>query len=211
MRIHKRKVAMIGIAVVMIASLGGCGASEGSDKNNVTPGAESVTTSGQAVSEAAAEEDTRVAELEQVPPPEEYFCKQDVGDFTVYIYSGDAKKVVENISPLDGMYEGEYYIDVYQGNERRDSALYEIMGNRTNYFYKGFESSWRNLRVSRQNQHNVALKPISATTSKQSHPNHSFVACHRTKLVNVGSGNCGHCRQTSSCSAERNCRSKKRL
>ncbi len=139
MRIHKRKVAMIGIAVVMIASLAGCGASEGSDKNNVTPGAESVAASGQAVSEAAAEEDTRVAELEQVPPPEEYFCKQDVGDFTVYIYSGDAKKVVENISPLDGMYEGEYYIDVYQGNERRDSSLYEIMGNRTNYFYNDFE------------------------------------------------------------------------
>ncbi len=141
---EKRITITFGVAcIVMILSslvmLAGCGASEGPDKNNVTPGAESVTASGQAVSEAAAEEDTRVAELEQVPPPEEYFCKQDVGDFTVYIYSGDAKKVVENISPLDGMYEGEYYIDVYQGNERRDSALYEIMGNRTNYFYKDFE------------------------------------------------------------------------
>ena len=141
---EKRITITFGVAcIVMILSslvmLGGCGTTEGPDKNAPTPDAASVAASGQVVSATAAEEDTRVAELEQVPPPAEYFCKQDVGDYTVYIYSGDAKKVVENLSPLDGMYEGEYYIDVYQGETRKDSALYEIMGNRTNYFYKDFE------------------------------------------------------------------------
>jgi hypothetical protein len=139
MRIHKRKVAMIGIAVVMIASLAWCGASEGSDKNNVTPGAKSVTTSGQAVSEAAAEEDTRVAELEQVPPPEEYFCKQDVGEFTVYVYPEDARKIDDELLPYNDTYEGEFHIDVYQGNQRKDSAFYGIEGDREAHFTKGFE------------------------------------------------------------------------
>ena len=49
---EKRITITFGVAcIVMILSslvmLGGCGAAEGSDKNNVTPGAESVTTSGQ--------------------------------------------------------------------------------------------------------------------------------------------------------------------
>ena len=139
MKIYPRKVAMIGVATAMVVMLVGCGTTEGPDKNVPTPDEASVVACGQAVSAAAAAEDTRVAELEQVAPPAEYFCKQDVGDFTVYIYSGDAKKVVEDLSPLDGMYEGEYYIDVYQGEARKDSALYEIMGNRTNCFYKDFE------------------------------------------------------------------------
>ena len=34
---------------------------------------------------------TASEEEEQVPPPSEYFCKKEVGGYTVYIYSLDAK------------------------------------------------------------------------------------------------------------------------
>ncbi|MCR4990842.1 MAG: hypothetical protein K6A38_08275, partial [Lachnospiraceae bacterium] len=76
---------------------------------------------------------------EQVPPPSEYFCKKEVGGYTVYIYSLDAKIEDVEPSPYTGMYGGTFYIATYLDEKRVDSCVYEVLGDNISYFNKGFD------------------------------------------------------------------------
>ncbi len=142
---YEKKVSFIfGVAfILMIVSsllmLNGCGAGEAdNNKSEVTDATEKTAVSGEALSVVSDQEKSESA-IEQVSPPEEYFCKQDVGEFTVYVYPEDARKIDDELSPYNDTYEGEFHIDVYQGNQRKDSTLYEIEGGSETHFTKGFE------------------------------------------------------------------------
>lgn len=135
---RKKHVALGLIAILVVVLTSACTLTGKAADSEDTDTANGQAVSGKAVSGGAVDDQ----ELEQLPPPSEYFCKQVLnGCSTVYIYSKDDRYIGDELSPHNGMYEGTFFIDVYQGEKRTDSCVFALNDNTTNWFHKDFKLS----------------------------------------------------------------------
>lgn len=73
--------------------------------------------------------------------PNDFFSKMNVGSFTIYIISDDAKPVDDEISPYNGYYEGHYKIRVYKDGKIIDEESVRFSDESVLYFPRSFELS----------------------------------------------------------------------
>ena len=73
--------------------------------------------------------------------PNDFFSKMNVGSFTIYVISDDAKAVDDEISPYNGYYEGHYKICVYKDERIIDEESVRFSDESVLYFPRSFELS----------------------------------------------------------------------